>query len=181
MDMEEITKARCDFVLCVKKAAQGYRNIYSISLNFRKSEKSKIWCSYPLIFVETLFLPFGWVYALAGLSADAGFIYGPSHQHQHQRPPSIQIHSASRGVPSWNRVTVGTCSVFYRRKFNIWPSNGLKMKKAKQWQILNYALAYGRQQKANSDLKALASKIGDAPCVLSPPSRQQEEAEWWMF
>ena len=55
------------------------------------------------------------------------------------------------------------------------------MEKAKQWQILNYALAYGRQQKANSDLKALASKIGDAPCVLSPPSRQQEEAEWWMF
>ena len=43
------------------------------------------------------------------------------------------------------------------------------MKKAKQWQILNYALAYGRQQKANSDLKALASKIGDDPCVLSPP------------
>ena len=35
--------------------------------------------------------------------------------------------------------------------------------------------------KGNSDLKALASKIGDAPCVLSPPSRQQEEAEWWMF
>ena len=61
----------------------------------------------------------------------------------------------------------------------------LTQKRAKneksKWQILNYALAYGRQQKANSDLKALASKIGDAPCVLSPPSRQQEEAEWWMF
>ena len=60
-------------IFCQENCTKVWK--YLRLLDVQKSEKTKICYSFPPIFVETLFLPFGWVYALAGLSADADFIY----------------------------------------------------------------------------------------------------------